>query len=71
MEIMTTKYKQKCELGACCNTAAYTVRFDRAGIRSRLHLCGKCLKELSRVTAAAVEQVEKEGTCITTNGLPN
>lgn len=60
MEIENSKYKQKCELGACRNMAAYTIRFDRAGIRSRVHLCGDCLEELARVTGAAVERLNAE-----------
>lgn len=60
MEIIPNKYKQKCELGACKNLAGYTVRFDRAGIRSRLHVCRNCLTELAKVSTATVKAIEKD-----------
>lgn len=46
MEITECKNNVKCELGACKNRAARTVKFDRVGIRSRIHVCDKCLNEL-------------------------
>ena len=46
MEIIPNKYKLRCELGLCANRAEHTIKFSRAGIRSRIHLCGDCLRAL-------------------------
>lgn len=46
MELVDAKCKIKCELGACKNTATKTVKFSRVGIRSHMHVCDACLKEL-------------------------
>ena len=46
MEIIPNKYKLRCELGLCTNRAEHTIKFSRAGIRSRIHLCGDCLRAL-------------------------
>lgn len=54
MELIDTKYKIKCEMGACNNRAAHTIKFNRVGIGSRLHVCDKCLNELYSLIGAAV-----------------
>lgn len=46
MELIDVKCKIKCEMGACPNRATHTVKFNRVGIGSRLHVCDKCLNEL-------------------------
>ena len=46
MELIDVKCKIKCEMGACGNMATHTVKFNRVGIGSRLHVCDKCLSEL-------------------------
>ena len=51
MEIVECRYRMKCELGACGNRAAYSVRFARTGRRSDLNVCADCLKELARLAA--------------------
>ena len=58
MEIVDCRYRMKCELGACGNRAAYSVRFARAGRRSDLNVCADCLKELARLAA---ERTEADG----------
>ena len=55
MELVKCKYKIRCELGACGNRAAYSVRFARTGARSNLNVCADCLAELGRLAAAAEE----------------
>lgn len=56
MELVKCKYKIRCELGACGNRAAYSVRFARTGARSNLNVCADCLAELGRLAAAAEEE---------------
>lgn len=46
MELIDVKCKIKCEMGACSAFATRTVKFNRTGIGSRLHVCDKCLNEL-------------------------
>lgn len=58
MEIVECRYRMKCELGACGNRAAYSVRFARTGRRSDLNVCADCLKELARLAA---ERTEADG----------
>lgn len=55
MEIVECRYRMKCELGACGNRAAYSVRFARTGRRSDLNVCADCLKELARWRRSAPE----------------
>ena len=52
MQLEKVKIKIRCEMGACKNPAAYTVRLARVGIRSRVHICGDCLTELGALAAA-------------------
>lgn len=66
MELVDVKCKIKCEMGACSNTATRTVKFNRVGIGSRLHVCDKCLNELYALIGAAVvpkslETAKKKG----------
>ncbi len=46
MEVLDCKRKIRCELGACKAYATSEIKFDRVGIRGRIHLCEKCLCEL-------------------------
>ncbi|MDE6398960.1 MAG: hypothetical protein K2L51_06535 [Clostridiales bacterium] len=46
MELQDAKCKIRCEMGACNNMATKTVKMRRVGIRSSLHICDACLKEL-------------------------
>lgn len=46
MEILDCNKNIKCELGACKNRSTREIKFDRGGIRGRVHLCEKCLAEL-------------------------
>lgn len=62
MEIIPNKYKIRCELGACGNKAGYTLRFSRAGIRSRLHVCEACLGELHRASGDALKKDKAKGS---------
>ncbi|MCI9518371.1 MAG: hypothetical protein HFK08_03820 [Clostridia bacterium] len=54
MELNDTKYKIKCEMGACNNRASKTIKFNRVGIGSRLHVCDKCLSELYNLIGATL-----------------
>lgn len=54
MEITECKTHVRCELGACKNRATKTIKFDRIGIRSRIHACDKCLDELHAAIGATV-----------------
>lgn len=46
--------KGKCEMGACKKRAAYSIRMDRIGIKSRIDICAECLKKLYGVLGEAV-----------------
>ena len=66
MELEKTSCKIRCEMGACKNMAAYTVKLSRVGIRSRLHVCEACLSELygligQTVIPKSIETVTKKG----------
>ncbi len=54
MEVIPNNTKMRCELGACKNRADYAVKFDRVGVRSRIYVCDKCLKELYGAIGACV-----------------
>lgn len=54
MEVIDCKKNIKCELGACKNRATREIKFDRVGIRGRIHLCEKCLGELYAAIGEAV-----------------
>lgn len=53
MELIDTKCKIKCEMGACRRDAAKTIKLNRVGIKSRIHVCDECLKELYSLIGAA------------------
>ncbi|MDR2201276.1 MAG: hypothetical protein LBP26_00700 [Clostridiales bacterium] len=46
MELIETKVNIRCEMGVCKNRARYTVKLNRAGIGSRIHICESCLNDL-------------------------
>ncbi len=54
MEIIETHNNVRCELGACRNRATKSIKFDRVGIRSRIHVCDKCLAELYAAIGKAI-----------------
>lgn len=54
MQLTTVKHKIKCEMGACKNNAVYSIKMDRVGIRSQIHICDKCLSELYDIIGDAV-----------------
>lgn len=53
MELIKAKYRVRCEMGVCKNPAKYTVALSRAGIKSRIHICDECRRQLSAVTSDA------------------
>lgn len=53
MELIDTKCKIKCEMGACKHDATKTIKLNRVGIKSRIHVCDECLKELYSLIGAA------------------
>ncbi len=54
MEIIESNNHLRCELGACKNKAAHAVKFDRVGIRSRMYVCDKCMRELYDAIGAVI-----------------
>ena len=63
MQLEKTRIRIRCELGACRAVGEYSIRFARVGIRSRLHICGACLKELAelaKVEFASVDEVKEK-----------
>lgn len=46
MQLIEPKYKIRCEMGVCKNFAAKTIKMDRTGIKSAIHICDACLTEL-------------------------
>lgn len=63
MELVETKYKIRCEMGACKNRAAHTIKMSRTGIRSRIHVCDECLRELYSLIGACVIPRSIETAC--------
>lgn len=66
MELTDSKYKIRCEMGACKNMASKTVKLSRVGIRSSLHICDDCLKELygligETLVPKSIETATKKG----------
>lgn len=55
MEIEECKFKVRCELGACKNRAENTVKFDRVGIKSRMHICRACMQNLHDAIAQEIK----------------
>ncbi len=60
MEITKVNNSIRCELGGCKRKATHAVKFDRAGIRSRLYMCDECMNELFAAlgTATVPKSVE-------------
>ncbi len=54
MEVIDINNNIRCELGACRERATHAVKFDRVGIRSRLCVCDKCMRELYAAIGAAI-----------------
>lgn len=54
MELLDTPYKIRCEMGACKNFASKTVKLSRVGIKSRIHICENCLKELYALIGSTI-----------------
>ena len=54
MELIDTAYNIRCEMGACKNMAKKTIKLSRVGIRSRVHVCESCLKELYACIGASL-----------------
>ncbi len=52
MELIENKYRIRCEMGACKNLAKKTIKMSRVGIRSRIHICDDCLRELYELIGA-------------------
>lgn len=66
MELTDTKYKIRCEMGACKRRADKTVKLARVGVKSSLHVCNDCLKELYALIGAtlvpkSIETAAKKG----------
>lgn len=66
MQLVKTKHKIKCEMGVCRNDAAYSIKMDRVGIRSQIHVCENCLNDLYRIIGESVipksiETAKKKG----------
>ena len=38
MQLTTVKHKIKCEMGTCKNNATHSIKMDRVGIRSQIHI---------------------------------
>ena len=52
MKLIKSESKNKCELGACRNTANFMIKLDRMGIKSTIYACKDCLTELYRAIGA-------------------
>ncbi len=66
MQLIKTKHKIRCEMGVCKNNAAYSIKMDRVGIRSQIHICESCLKDMYKligesVIPKSVETAKKKG----------
>lgn len=66
MELIDAKYKIRCEMGACKNLADKTVKLSRVGVRSSIHICDSCLRELygligSTLVPKSIETAAKKG----------
>lgn len=66
MELLENKCKIRCEMGACKNLATRTVKMSRVGIKSSIHVCDDCLKELYGLIGGAlipksIETAAKKG----------
>ncbi len=66
MELTDNKYKIRCEMGACKNMATKTVKLRRVGVKSNLHVCEQCLRELygligETLVPKSIERAAKKG----------
>ncbi len=66
MQLIKTKHKIRCEMGVCKNNAAYSIKMDRVGIRSQIHICESCLREMYKIIGESVipksvETAKKKG----------
>ena len=66
MQLVKAKHKIRCEMGVCRNNAVYSIKMDRVGIRSQIHICDKCLNELYKligesIVPKSVETAKKKG----------
>ena len=46
--------KGRCEMGQCKQRAAFCIKFDRVGIRSKIDLCGNCIGVLHKILSEVV-----------------
>ena len=53
MEIINVDNNIRCELGGCKRRATHAVKFDRAGIGSRLYMCDECMNALYSAVGTA------------------
>ena len=60
MKLEKTGYRIRCEMGVCKNLAAYTVNLSRCGVRSRIHICENCLKELGTLINGELKRGKKK-----------
>ncbi len=60
MELTQCKYRMRCELGACGNRAEYTLSPSRTGVRSSVHICSACLKEIAALATREFGGEEKQ-----------
>lgn len=60
MQLINTEYKIRCEMGACKNPAKKTIKMNRVGIRSRIHICENCLNELYQLVGESLASKEVE-----------
>ena len=66
MQLIKAKHNIRCEMGVCRNKAEYSIKMDRVGIKSQIHICGNCLKELYKVIGESIvpksiETAKKKG----------
>lgn len=66
MQLIKAKHNIRCEMGVCRNKADYSIKMDRVGIKSQIHICDKCLSELYKVIGESVipksiETAKKKG----------
>lgn len=54
MQLTEAKYRIKCEMGACKNTATHTIKLSRVGVRSQIHVCKDCLLELAGLVDSTI-----------------
>lgn len=61
MQLEENKYRIRCEMGVCKNLADYTIKMERTGIKSNIHICGECVKKLHEITAKDKKAADKKG----------